>query len=222
MNSAVEGQRGSSELIVPLVLVSICLVLALGLGGWAFVQMLDYKNNSDAKVAQAVAIAKQNEDKVKDAAFAEEEKQPLREYDGPSAYGSVKVLYPKTWSAYISDKGSNSPYVDGYFYPGFVPDTQSAGGVFALRISVVQNSYSAELNRFTTYVQQGQTKVSPYKLPKVPSVVGSRADGKLPNGKSGSMVVLPMRNMTLEIWTEAPQFMNDFEQNILSNLSFLP
>lgn len=222
MNSVAEGQRGASELVVPLALVSLCLLLALGFGGWAFAQMLDYKNHTDAKVVQAVAVAKQDEDKVKDAAFAEAEKQPLREYDGPSAYGSVKVLYPKTWSAYVSDKDTNSPYVDGYFYPSFVPDIQASSSVFALRVSVVQNSYSAEMSRFSTYVQQGQAKVAPYKLPKVPSVVGSRVDGQLPNGKSGSMIILPMRNMTLEVWTEAPQFMNDFEQNILPNLSFLP
>jgi hypothetical protein len=205
-----------------LIIVSVLLVSALGFGGWAFAQMLDYKNNVDAKVATAVDAAKAQEDQAKDAAFAEQEKSPLRTYTGPSAYGSVKIQYPKTWSAYVADGRNSSPFIDAYFYPGAVPDIQSQNSVFALRVQLVQDSYSSVINSLAGYIHQGKTTVRPYKSAKVPSVIGARIEGALPNNKSGSMVVIPLRNMTLKIWTEAPQFKADFDKYILPNYSFAP
>ncbi len=217
-----EPQAGYSALIVPLILSVTLLVAAIGVGAWAFTQMMDYKNNSDQKVTDAVVAAKQDEDKVKDAAFAEQEKSPLKAYTGPAAYGSIAVNYPKTWSGYIIDTRPSSPFVDGYFYPGVVPDIQDPASSFALRVQVIQTSYSETLSAFTSYVQQGKATVHPYALPKVPSVIGVRIDGQLSAAKSGSMIILPLRNMTLKVWTEAPQFQADFSNNILPNLTFAP
>lgn len=217
-----DSKREVGSLALPLVLTSALLLLAFGFGGWAFAQMLDYKNNSDAKVAQAVTTAKQQEDTAKDAAFAEAEKQPLRTYNGPEAYGSLAVSYPKTWSGYVSDKRNGSPYVDGYFYPGVVPDTTADSSVFALRVQVVANSYANELSQFTNSTKQGSVQVSPYKLPKVPGVIGARIDGKISTDKTGTLILLPLRNMTLKIWTEAPQFQGDFNTYVLPNFTFAP
>ena len=216
------SQSGMSPLALPLGISVVFLLAAVIFGGWAFMQMLDYKNNSDQKVQAAVAQAKQQEDKAKDAAFAEAQKQPLTVYKGPATYGSVTISYPKIWSAYIADTRTGSPFVDGYFYPGVVPDVQAQSSSYALRVEVVQNSYSDELRNFSSFVQQGKTKVSPFKAPKVPSVVGARVDGQLSGLKSGSMVLIPLRNMTLELWTEAPQFQDDFNNYILPNFTFAP
>src|SRR5690348_14263975 len=114
-------QSGFSPLLLSLIVASVFLVAAVAFGGWAFANMLDYKNNVDKKVGAAVASAKQEEDTAKDAAFAEQEKQPLKTYTGPAAYGSVTINYPKTWSGYVADTRNATPYVDGYFYPGVVP-----------------------------------------------------------------------------------------------------
>lgn len=215
-------ERGASLLIIPLVLSVLLLVGAVAFGGWAYSRMQDYKNNVSAKVDSAVGVAKQQEAAAKDAAFAEEEKQPLKTYTGPGTYGSVTIHYPKTWSAYVNDDTGNSPFVDGYFYPSVVPDIQSQNSAFALRVRIIQDSYSSVLAGIATYVQNGSAKVTPYSAPKVPSVIGSRIDGKLTSLKSGSMIVLPLRNTTLELWTEAPAFTNDFNTNILPNFTFAP
>lgn len=214
--------RGFSVLVIPLVLSILLLIGAAVFGGWAYGKMLDYKNNTDAKIAAAVQVAKQQEDVAKDAAFAQAEKNPLRTYTGPGAYGSVSVSYPKTWSAYVADDTNNSPYIDGYFNPGVVPDIQGQNSAFALRVQVVQQSYSNVISSFTGNVQQGTTKVTPYHMPKVPNVIGVRVDGKLQGQKSGSMVVLPLRNMTLEVWTETPSTISDFNNIILPNFTFAP
>lgn len=220
MKTSHEG--GISALATPLILSVLLLIGAAVFGGWAYSKMLDYKNNTDAKIATAVQLAKQQEDTVKDAAFAQAEKSPLKTYAGPATYGSVAVTYPKTWSAYVADDTNSSPYVDGYFSPGVVPDTHGQNSSFALRVQVVQQSYNNTLASFMGFVQSGTAKVAPYHMPKVPSVIGARVDGKLDNAKSGSMVILPLRNMTLKVWTETPTAQSDFNNIILPNFTFAP
>jgi len=198
------------------------LALAVAFGIWAFAGYLDYQNNFSTKLAGQVAVARQQEDAAKDAAFAETLKSPLLTYDGPATYGSVVIKYPKTWSGYVADTDTSSPFIDGYFYPGTVPDITQTSSVYALRVQVVDSSYSSELNNYTGYVQQGQTKVSAYKAPKVPKVIGVKITGQLANGKTGVMVMIPLRNMTLKIWTESSRFQGDFTKYILPNFSFAP
>lgn len=216
-------ERGFSALLVPFILSILFLVGAIGFGGWAYTKMLDYKDNTDRKIQAAVTVAKQEESAAKDQEFEQKYKEPFRTYTGPSAYGSVSIQYPRTWSGYVDDTSTASPFIDGYFYPDVVPDIKAQGSALALRIQVVSESYSTVLAQAAGLVQQGKVKVTPYAAPKVPSIVGARLDGQLisQSQKSGSMVILPLRNTTLMLWTEAPQFQTDFE-NILSNLTFAP
>src|SRR4051794_28439176 len=92
-----------NALLLPLLVALLLLVGVAVFGVWAFGSRQDYKDNVDAKIATAVASAKVDEDKVKDAQFAEESKNPLKTYTGPAAYGSVTINYPKTWSGYVRD-----------------------------------------------------------------------------------------------------------------------
>lgn len=211
-----------SGLGVSLVLAITLLVGALGFGGWAFSSRQDYKNNVDAKISAAVTTAKGQEDKVKDAQFAEAVKQPLKTYQGPEAYGSVVVSYPKTWSAYVDDTGKGSALVDGYFAPGVVPSISDQNSVFALRVQVTNQTYAQTLQSFTGQQQAGKLTVKAYALPKLPKTVGVEAVGQLSDQTSVTMVALPLRSQTLQIWTEGTQYINDFNNNILPNFSFSP
>ena len=222
MRIRTSSQRGFASMGVLFGAASALFVLALVFGIWAFANYSDYKTNFDAKLAQDVATARQEEDQVKDAAFAEAAKSPVLTYHGPSTYGSVAISYPRTWSGYVADTRTSSPFVDGYFYPGVVPDTQDLSSVYALRVQVVDSSYSSVLNQFSSFVKQGVTKVSPYKAAKVPSIIGVRVDGKLTATKSGTMIIMPLRNMTLKLWTEGPQFEGDFGQYVLPSFTFAP
>jgi hypothetical protein len=211
-------------LLIPLVLITLFFVGATSFAYWAYSERLDYKNNSDKKVAVAVAQARKDEDIIKDKAFVEAEKQPLTGYDGPEAYGSVHVDYPKTWSVYIHSAANGTQPLDSFFNPRFVPSVQDQNSVFALRVQVLQQQYTQVVNSFSNGVKQGTLTVTPYSLPKVPQATGVRADGILHPGKknTGSMVVMPLRDKTIEIWTENAQSINDFNTIILPNLTFQP
>lgn len=190
-------------------------------GYWAYSGRQDYKDNVDAKIATAVEANTQKVQAADAKQFAEEAKQPLKTYVGPEAYGSVHISYPKTWSAYVDTTGG-SIGLNGYFYPDTVPSITARTSVFALRVQVVQTPYSQAVNQYSGVLKQGKVKVAPYTLPKVPSVVGVRVDGQITQDKQGSIVLLPLRDKTLEISTEANVFLPDFNANILPNATFSP
>lgn len=214
-------------LAVSLVLAVILLIGAIVFGVWAYGSRQDYKNNTDQKIAAAEQVAKQKESTRKDAEFAEEEKNPLKTYHGPQATGSLVIAYPKTWSGYVDDSGrsSNNAQLDGYFYPGVVPSVQAEGSIFALRVSVVDQKYSevmSDISNLQKSKDPPPPTVVPYALPQVPDTVGVKVTGTLPDRRTGTMVILPLRDQTLEIWTEGNQFAGDFNNIILPNFKFSP
>lgn len=210
------------------VLLIPVIVLVLFLAGtgvfaiWAYMGRQDYKNNVDQKIAAAVSSAKQDQQKADAATYAEEAKLPFDTYIGPAAFGNITVKYPKTWSAYVAEADTSSTPLDGYFQPSVVPSTQDQNSSFALRMQLVQSSYDTIMAQYNGLVQSKQVTVAPYTLAKVPSVVGSRVEGQIKPNKQGIMIILPLRNLTLEIWTESNSFKADLDNNILPNLSFTP
>jgi len=217
------NQDGSAGLVISFVLTVILLISTLGFAGWAYSSRQDYKDNVDTKINDAVTIAKQQESTAKDKQFAEAEKQPLRPYHGPEAYGSIVVNYPKTWSAYVADTGnSNATLVDGYFHPSTVPSVTDQNSVFALRVQVLNQSYSQVLTSLAPQQKTGNITITPYALPQVPKVVGVRATGKLEGTKVGTVVLLPLRSETIKISTDGVQHLSDFNNIILPNFTFSP
>jgi hypothetical protein len=87
---------------------------------------------------------------------------------------------------------------------------------------VYNQSYSSMMQQIASGATTGRGTIAPYALPKVPSVVGSRVDGSITPQKQGSMIILPVRDKTLEVWTESTSFLDDFNKNILPNMSFSP
>jgi len=209
-------------LLIPLILAIVMLIGAIGFGYWAFSERQDYKDNVDVKIADAVAVAQQQVSTQKDKEFAQKEKYPYDTYTGPAAFGSLIVKYPKTWSGYVAASNNGVKPIDGYFHPGQVPTIGNLGSSFALRVSVQQQTYSSVLQQFQIYVKQGKTKAHAYRSPNVPNVVGTRFDGQIGPQKQGSMIVMPYREKTLELWTENTSFRADFDNIILPNFTFSP
>lgn len=212
-----------SGLLVSLIGVIVLLLAALGFGAWAFSSRQDYKNNSDKKAAAAVVKAKEATQKEDAAQYAEQAKSPLKNHVGPDAFGAVSIVYPKTWSAYVIENNTNGGVpMNDYFQPDIVPNIANPDNAYALRVQILQQAYNAVLAGYNGLVQSKKVTVSPYALPKVPSVIGSRIDGQISNQKQGSVVVLPLRNLTLVVSTESTAFQKDFDDIILPNLSFSP
>lgn len=206
-----------NPLLLPLIGSAILLVSTLAFGSWAFTSRQDYKNNTDQKIGLAVTAAVAEEGQRKDKEFAEISKSPLKTYSGPEQFGSLQLQYPKTWSAYVSDRGEDD--LNGYFNPNVVPDTADDAATFALRIQVVDQPYSDVIDEFDNVEE---VTVTPYALPKMPKIVGVKVSGQIEQEKQGTVVILPIRDKTLRVFTESKDFENDFNNIILANLTFSP
>lgn len=214
------NQEGAvNALVLPFIITVVLLVAALGFGFWAYGGYTDYKNNSDQKVAVAVKAAQDATSVQKDKEAAEAAKSPYKTYKSPDEFGSISLTYPKTWSGYVNASTQASPPLDAYFNPDVVPSVSDQGSTFALRMQVINQSYSDTLAAFND--QEGVT-VSPYALPKVPKAVGAKITGQIESEKQGIMVILPDRDKTLQVYTESAAFTNDFNNIILPNLTFAP
>lgn len=211
-----------SGTLIGLIVTSVLLVGSLGFGVWAFMSRQDYKNNSDQK-AEAAADQRQAETEEADGEkYAEEAKKPLTTHKAPDQFGGVTVQYPKTWSVYAVEGVAGSTPVDDYFHPHAVPDATNKDNAYALRIQVVEQSYDKVIKTYDNEVSTKKLTATPYALPKLAGTVGTRFDGLIALNKQGSLIVLPLRNMTIKIWTESPSFLNDFNALILPNLTFSP
>src|SRR5690242_18132398 len=110
-----QGERGEINiLLVPVILLAVLFIGAAIFAVWAFNGRQDYKNHVDAKIATAVAANKQVVQADDAKQFAEAAKKPLKPYIGPEAYGSLHIMYPKTWSAYVDASGTASKPLDAY------------------------------------------------------------------------------------------------------------
>lgn len=215
-------ERGMMNvLLIPLILTVVLLLGAIGFGTWAYVGRQDYKNNVDEKIGTATAIAVKEAQTEKDNEFIEREKQPLKDYRSPSQQGSVIIKYPKSWSGYVDESGKGSSSVDGYFYPNTVPGIQSDAS-YALRLQVIDKNFADEIKTFDSAIKLGKARAQPYEPINVKNVVGLRVEGEISTKQQGIMILIPLRDKTLKIYTESDQFFNDFNNNVLPNLSFTP
>ena len=208
------------------IILGFLLVCSLGFGIWAFVSRTDYKSNSDKKSAAAVAKAAIVQKAKSDLEYAEKDKLPLVTYSSPAVAGSIKMQYPKSWSAYVTEESNSSSPVVGYFHPGFVPNTLGIGTAFALRLEVANNQYAELLKQYESNIKSGTVSMSPYSLPGVPSVLGAKLSGQIVSGNEkvvGTIVLMPVRDKTIKIWTESnTTYLADFENSVLANFTFVP
>ncbi|HET8991763.1 MAG TPA: hypothetical protein VFN31_01880 [Candidatus Saccharimonadales bacterium] len=212
------NQDGASSVLIILSL-SVLFVIALIFGVWAYSGRQHYKNDAQNLISSAVKTAVNQSIIEQNAQFTKQEQYPLNTYNGPQAYGSLVIQYPKSWSGYVDTTGTDTPFV-GYFNPGVVPSISSQSSVFALSVQVLNQSYSDVVQSFQ---QTTGATSNAYALPKLPKVVGLEISGPVgQNQNQETIVVLPLRSNTLEIATYGTQYLDDFNNIILPNFSFSP
>lgn len=223
-NSSSPSPGGGAKNVFIIVILVVLLAAALGFGGWAYSQMLNYKNNTDKKINAALAAAKTAQTKEVQDAF---DKANTKQFQGSSTYGSVSFSYPKAWSAYV-DTSSTSEPINAYFHPDQVPGV-SGHTAYALRVELVASDYSQLLQQYSGAVKQGTITSKAYMPPKLNGVAnaqpGTLLSGQINTNDStqrGSMLIIRVRDKTLKISTQSNDYLNDFNNIILTSLSFAP
>ncbi len=212
-------RRSELGLINPLVITTAVLaVLVIGLGGfsvWSFVNYMDQKDNVDVKIAAEVATAKKQQQDDDAKAFAEQEKQPTRQFAGPADLGSVTLAFPKTWSLLIESDGTNGSNYEALFQPDAVINPNIRRIAYALRVSVLEDKYEDVLRAY----QERIDKLTATSI-TLNGQAGVRLDGMLNETIRGSIVIFKVRDKTLKLTTESPTFVSDFNDIILPSLKF--
>lgn len=183
----------------------------------------DLQKNMDAKVEKALAIEVKKVEATKEAELAEKEKSPTKTYTGPSTIGSISFNYPKTYSGYVEEsQSSSSNKLNGFFHPNIVPKDDPKI-LFALRVQVVGTAYESVLKTYANYINSGKAQAKPFTAAAVPDVLGTRIDGEIASGgKQGSVILLPVRDKTLLLWTESKESIPDFDTYVVPSISFVP
>jgi hypothetical protein len=209
------NQKGAASLlVVPLVLLTVAVIALSVVAVMYYNQYVTQRDKNEPVIAKAVDEAKTAQKAELEADFTEREKQPLKVYVSPAEVGSVNLKFSKVWSSYVDVQKAAT--MDFYAHPNFVP---ASGVSYALRMSVVRAEYSTELKKYDAQVKKGELKATSVAAS---GVTGARLDGFLEKDKEGSMVIFPLRDKTLRVWTESKDFRGDFDNIVLKNLTFVP
>lgn len=212
---------------LPLFILILLFLAALVFGVWAFSSRQSIQKQANTKLATAQTTLQKAQ--AAQAKATADNESPYKTYTGNPTYGSLSFKYPKNWSAYIDETGSSQP-LEAYFYPTQVPAITS-NTAFALRVELVSDDYASVLSDFDSSVQSGAVRASAYLPPKLKGVanaqVGTRFDGavnKDPSGNDqiGSLVILKVRDKTLEVYTESTAYLTEFNKVVLATLTYNP
>ncbi len=209
--------RGHINGAIIAIVTLVLLVLVFGsFSIWAYLNYSEQKRNVDGKIADAAAKARLEQADKDEADFAEREKQPLRQFVGPSDYGRLTFDYPKTWSAYQAtdvSEGGGATY-EAYLNPITVPpvtkyvDTKNDAIKFALRVKIEQKTYNQSLEDYAKQIEKGELKSSVYNGK---NISGTRLVGNFTENIYGTAVVVKMRDRTLTLRTDGTVFNKDYE-----------
>lgn len=208
-NFGQEKRQTNKWLIITIILIVVVAGL-ISLSGWLYFKYNEQKTNVDNKVNVAVAAAKKAQVDLDNTKFTKQEKEPNRQFLGPVDYGSVTFYYPKTWSVYVSQDGSNGGSFEAYLDPITVPPINQQQ-LFALRVSIEQRNYDQVIASYNELVKNGSLKASSITEN---GANGTRLDGNFSQNIRGSAVIFKIRDTTLTIRTDINTFSDDFNKLI--------
>lgn len=217
-NNLTQLKQTHGSLIVVLLLV-VALVASLAFGIWAFIGMQENKSDLDEKIAAASTVAVQKAESAKEVEFAEREKDPNKTYTGSATFGSLSFNYPKTWSVYLEEQDDGT-ILDYYAHPNVIAGLDKSNS-YAFRAQILSSDYASEAEKLQKLAESGKATITAFTAKNVPTVLGLRASGEIVAGKQGVMILLPQRDKTIKIWTEATDFVADFDK-ISETINFIP
>ena len=197
-----------------------CLVLFLIAGAlaiWVYMMYVQEKSDVDGKIQLAETKARSEQSEVERKKFAEEAKNPRIEFVGPSDYGRVSFMYPKTWSVYVDKDGSDRGDYKAYLHPEIVPSVGNSASRFALRIEVLNSDFDKILAQYASILKKGDVVSSSVEYN---GNSATRLDGAFSKDLRGSVVLMRVRDKTIRFSTDADTFKPDF-QAILDTVKYV-
>lgn len=207
MNLRYTREKGAISASMVIVIVLTVLLAGTGTAAiWVFMQYQEQKTDIDSKLELAATKARKEQAEADEKKFIEREKEPNRQFVGPSDYGRVTFMYPKTWSLYEAKNAQSGGTYEAYLNPIIVPQLTSQKQV-ALQVTIVDQDYDSVLERYQPAVKRGDLKSSSIT---VGDFMGTRLEGSFTKDVRGAAVIFKIRDKTLTIQTNSTTFIEDF------------
>ncbi|MFV0485159.1 MAG: hypothetical protein ACK5MU_02960 [Candidatus Saccharimonadales bacterium] len=204
-----DAKAKKSALIETIVLIVVCLIAAAAIvfAVVFFIQKNEAETNIEGKINAEVALAVEEQRSIDESNFAEREKLPNSEFVGPSDYGSLSFMYPKTWSIYVAKDASNGGDFEAYFNPIQV-NPASENTINALRVYIYDRPIDQVRTTYDSLVKSGKLTSSVYT---VGDITGTKYEGAFNNNITGIALMIKINDKTAVIRTDAEIFRTDFE-----------
>lgn len=186
----------------------VLFLIAGGFAIWSFMEYSQTKNGVDARVQVETAKAKAEQAESDQKKFSEEAKNPRIEFVGPSEYGRVSFMYPKTWSVYIDRDGSDRGDYVAYLHPKEVPSIHNKDSRFAMRLEIINKDFNTVLKNYEQKVKKGELSSSSVEFN---GIAATRIDGAFSKELRGTVVLMKVNDKTIRFSTDADTFKPDFE-----------
>lgn len=186
----------------------VLFLIAGGFAIWSFMEYSQTKNGVDARVQVETAKAKAEQAEIDQKKFSEDAKNPRIEFVGPSEYGRVSFMYPKTWSVYIDRDGSDRGDYVAYLHPKEVPSIHNKDSRFAMRLEIVNKDFNTVLKNYEQKVKKGELSSSSVEFN---GIAATRIDGAFSKELRGTVVLMKVNDKTIRFSTDADTFKPDFE-----------
>lgn len=210
--TALPAQKPKSSIVETIVLISVCVLAAIAivLAVIFFLQWNEAKSNVDGKVDAAVATLEEEIISAEEAKCAEREALPNNEFTGPSDYGSLNFMYPKTWSIYIAKDASSGGDFDAYFNPGGV-NPVSDDTINALRFHIYNKPFDEVISSYANLVKRGSLTSSTCAI--IDSTTAcNRYEGAFTKNITGIAVLIKVNDKTALLRTDSTNFKADFDK----------
>lgn len=211
------NNSGAVSMVVPMIFIIVIAIVLAVFGMWSYFQFTNERDNTAKNVQTAVAAERAVIRQEEIEKLEEREKSPFDTYSASDEKSRISLAYPKTWSAFIDEKTSGSTELEAYFHPGFIVP-EDIKQPYAFRLLFLDKGFDAEVSSYDSLVDRGILKS---KKVTVNDVEGLRLDGEIENDITGSVVLIPVRDKTIKLSTEAERYQDDFD-TILENFTFNP
>lgn len=210
------SQRGEVNLlVVATAVLGVFVLLFAGLFINSYMKAQNATKNLNAQKVTAYKAGQEagaSAQKVSDAAATKAAAQnPFRAYVAPTAFGQFTIKFPKIWSSSVAENLTGTTQVDLIATPEFIKVVSDKSVNYALRVTLVNNTY--EQTR-TSYDQQVKNKKAKSTPTKVSGIDGIRFEGQYAQGKTGIAVLVPVRDKTMVFTTENTKYQPEFETTL--------
>jgi hypothetical protein len=173
---------------------------------------------SNAAAAQAAATSQKHADTV---ANTKANELPYQTYTADPLFGSFQLQFPKSWSVYSEENGSNGTALDIIADPAIVSvnDDQNAINTHQFELQLVSESLTQVNQGYAENLKNG-TLAS--KATTVSGIPATWYQGAIDNQRhTGVAITMQVRDKVMIITTDTLDYLSEF-QTILSTAKISP